>query len=232
MSRVKTLFVALFALALVAAAFATTSALALELPDVHILAGETYPVTGEGAVKGEDLFVLETELGEKILAREIKIKIELAELTSLGLATVDLTEAVEKVLGGPKCNTVGDAAGTVLINGEYHIIDLSTSPLTIAFLLLFPELTLECGKVKVKVRGPLIAAITKVTSGTDVTQFGIAAKCAAGKGKQELKEYLNDEGAKTKGAATANFGLGFETACVSTGVEVVINTTKMIDFLF
>jgi hypothetical protein len=231
MSRAKTLLVALFALSLIAAAFATTSAMALELPDVHILEGETYPVTGEGTVKGEDLFVLETELGEKILAREIKIKIELSELTSLGIAVVDLTETVEKKLGGTKCNTVGDAAGVVLINGEYHIVDISTSPLTIAFLLLFPELTLECGKVKVKVRSPLIASITKVTSGTETTQFGIASKCS-GKGKQELREYLNDEGAKTKGTLSANFGLGFETACVSTGIEVVINTTKMIDFLF
>jgi hypothetical protein len=57
------------------------------------------------------------------------------------------------------------------------------------------------------------------------------AKCS-GKGKQELKEYLNDEEVKTKAALTANFGLGFEASCLEIFAELTMVSNKMVDFLF
>ncbi len=50
--------------------------------------------------------------------------------------------------------------------------------------------------------------------------------------KLELKTYLNDEGATVKGVLTANFGLGFETACENITKELVEESNKMVDFLF
>lgn len=207
-------------------------ALALELPDLHVLSGETYPESAEGSVEGVEVGQLETELGEKLTSSTVAVKSELAELSSLGPDTLTFTGVMEPK-NKSSCNTAGDAAGTVLLPGEYHVVDTSTSPLTAALLILFKELVLECnsGKLKVKIRSPAIVKLQKVTAGIDTTEFGVVAKCT-GKGKQELREYLNDEGKGTKGALTANFGLGFESACENISQELVVKSSKMIDFLF
>jgi hypothetical protein len=230
MNRMKTLCMALFAVFALAAAFTATSALAFELPDVHVLSGETYPASGTGEVTAEG--VLETEIGEKLTGTAVKAEANLTLLSSLGPGTLTFTGVTEPK-SKTSCNTVGDAAGTVKLKGEYHVVDTSTSPLTAAILILFPELTVECnsGKLKIKVRSPALIKLEKVTAGTDVTEYGLQAKCS-GKGKQELREYLNEEGIATKGALTANFGLGFESACDSVAKELVVKSTKMVDFLF
>lgn len=106
-------------------------------------------------------------------------------------------------------------------------------------LILFKELTVLCnsGKLKIKIRSPIIFKLEQVTSGADTTTFTLVALCS-GKGKQQIKEYLNDEGSNTKGVLTANFGLGFETACwtfseEAAGRELVVDTPEaMLDFLF
>jgi hypothetical protein len=205
---------------------------ALELPDVHVLSGETYPVRGEGKVEGTEVGELETELGEKLTSTTVKFELELLELSSLGPMTITLTGIVE-----PKsktvCHTSGDADGTVKLPSEYHVVDTSTSPLTAALLILFKELVVECnsGKLKLKVRSPSVVKLEKVTSGADVASYGFVWKCT-GKGKQELKNYLNDAGGTVKGVLTANFGLGFETACENVTEELVVKSSKMVDFLF
>jgi hypothetical protein len=83
----------------------------------------------------------------------------------------------------------------------------------------------------VKYRSPFIIKLEKVTSGTDVESYGLVLKCT-GKGKQELKNYLNDAGESVKGILTANFGLGFETACENVTGELIVKSNKMLDFLF
>ena len=231
MVRMKILCATLFAVSALAMAFAVTSALALELPDEHVLSGDTYPATSVGEVKGTEVAALETELGEKLTASSIKVQEELTELTSLGPSTFTLTG-----VGEPKsktsCNTAGDAAGTVKFSGEHHItiVDVNGPLVT---LTLFKELVVECnsGKLKIKVRSPVLAKMEKITAGTDVEQYGEVAKCS-GKGKQEQKQYLNDEGKATKAVLTANFGLGFETACENVSSELVMKSSKMVDFLF
>lgn len=206
-------------------------ALALELPDVHVLSGESYPAVAAGA-EGAGEATLETELGEKLTAESGSVWAELLELSSLGplsLSAAGVAEPKSKT----KCHTTGSPEGVVNLPGEYHVVDTSTSPLTAAILVLFKEIALECngGKLKVKIRSPSLLKLEKVTSGTDVTEFGIVGKCS-GKGKQELKEYLNDEGKGTKAGLTANFGLGFETACLSVTSEQKFTVNKMVDFLF
>jgi hypothetical protein len=228
---------ALFAVFALAAAVSATSAMALELPDVHVLSGETYPATGTGKIEEKEVGSLETELGEKLTSGTIATSVELTELSSLGPGSLTFTQVVE-TKSKTACNTVGDPSGTVKFSGEYHIVDTSTSPLTPAVLVLFKELVVECnsGKTKVKIRSPIVIKLTKVggaalVSGEDVTEYAVNSKCS-GKGKQELKEYLNDEGVGTKAVLTANFGLGFETACQNSTKELPVKSSKMVDFLF
>jgi hypothetical protein len=230
----RTLKVALAQAAALGALFLVSAvpALALELPDVHVLSGETYPTLSEGSVEGLEVGTLETELGEKLTASKVTVAAELLELSALGPDTLiftGVTEPKSKV----SCNTAGDAAGTVKFGGEYHVVDTSTAPLTAALLALFKELVMECnsGKLKIKVRSPAVLKLEKVTSGTDLTSYGLVAKCT-GKGKQELKAYLNDAGETVKGVLTSNFGLGFESACENISKELVVKANKMLDFLF
>jgi len=230
MTRMKTLCTALFAVFALAAAFSATQALALELPDVHVLSGETYPATGEGSLKGKEIGILETEIGEKLTSETVGVSAELTELSSLGPGALVFTNVVEPK-SGSKCNTAGDPEGTVKLSGEYHVVVIKEVPLTPAILILFKELTVTCGSLKIKVRSPAVIALNGVTSGTDVTSYKLASKCS-GKGKQELREYLNDEGKATKAQLTANFGLGFETACETVKEELTVTSSKMIDFLF
>lgn len=234
MNRMKTLCMALFAVFAMAAAFTATSALALELPDVHVLSGETYPATGEGKVEVKEGVVgeLETELGEKLTSKTVTAKAELKELSSLGPGTLTFT-GVEEPKTKTLCKTTGDAEGTVLLPGEYHVVNIKETPLTAAVLILFNELVVECnsGKLKIKVKAPALVKLEKVTSGTDVTEYGLVSNCTA-KGKQELKEYFNEESKLVKGVLTANFGLGAETACERVSKELVVKSSKMLDFLF
>jgi hypothetical protein len=205
---------------------------ALELPDIHVLSSETYPATGEGKVEGTEVGVLETELGEKLTSKTVAFQLEVLELSSLGPMTITLTGIFEPK-SKTECHTSGDAEGTVKLPGEYHVIDTSTSPLTAAILILFKELVMLCNsdKLKLKVRAPAVVKLEKVTSGTDVESYGLVWKCT-GKGKQELKNYLNDEEKSVKGVLTMNFGLGFETACENIASELVVKSSKMLDFLF
>ena len=210
-------------------------AFALELPDVHVLSGETYPVTSSGEIgtKGAVVAELENEFGEiKVTATRVVMKTELKELSSLGPYTLGLAGAVE-----PKtkrsCESVNAVEeNEVRFSGEYHVVDTSTVPLTAAILLLFSEFTFECGpKLKFKVKGPVVVKLEKVTSGTDTNIFGVVANCTA-KGKQELTEYLNEEGTATKGVLSGNFGFGVETTCLRFTKQLALGSSKMLDFLF
>jgi hypothetical protein len=236
MSRMKTLCTALFAVLMLATAFAATSAMA-ELPDVHLLSGESYGtgVKGEGTLENGGVVVgtLETVLGETLTATSINVKATLKELSALGPGTLTfkgVTEPRTKTLCLTTSNT--KVEGEVILPGEYHVV--TNAGLTPMVLILFEELTVECNnkKLKIKVKAPALIKLEKLTSGTDVEKYGLVANCTA-KGKQELTEYLNDEGkVVTKAFLLANFGLGLEQACERTTKELVVTSEKMLDFLF
>jgi hypothetical protein len=221
---VQLLLVSALGLALV------SPAIAFELPDVHVLSGETYPASSSGELTTES--VLETVIGEKLTSTAVKATANLTLLSSLASSTITFSGVTEPK-SKTSCNTVGDASGTVKLAGEYHLVDTETAPLTAAILVLFPEVIIECnsGKLKIKLRSPVILKLEKVTAGTDVTEFGLVAKCRA-KGEQEIQEYLNEEAKLTHADLTANFGLGFELGCFAMSKELVLKSTKMLDFLF
>lgn len=207
-------------------------ALALELPDLHTLSGVGYPAEFAGTLEGAEVFVIEDELGEKLTASAVTIEAELLELSALG-PIVLIQHGFVEVKSKTKCHTIGDPEGTVKLAGEWHLVDIFETPLTAALLVVLKETTLECnsGKLKIKTRGPVILKLEKVTSGTDVEKLGAVAKCT-GKGKQELREYLNEIGVPTHATPSANFGLGFTSTCVNIKGELLGTSTKLLNFLF
>lgn len=230
MNRMRGICMASIAVFALAAALIAPAAFA-ELPDKHVLSGETYPAVSEGEVSGTEVVVLETEIGEKLTAGALHISEELTELSSLGPISKWWKQVLE-----PKtktsCNTPGDAAGNVKISGEKHIVKPPVQVGKYLVVYLFKETTIECnsGKLKVKLRSPVIFSLEKVTSGSDTTEYGLVSKCS-GKGKAESKEYLNDEEKAVKGVLTMNFGLGFESACENVSKELVMKSSKMVVFL-
>jgi hypothetical protein len=233
MKQIKILGLALVAVFALASAVAATSAMALELPDIHVVLGEAAPVTGEGTTgKKQGAATLETEVGSKLSAEELKILLKLEALSALGPVDLHFVNVAEGK-GPTKCNTEGDAEGVVLLpKAEYHIVAFKNAGgvLLQEVVILFPETTMKCNKLSVKLRQPVLAKLI-VAGNTQVTSFGVDAKCA-GKGKQELSTYFNDEGKElTKQLITSNFGLGFENGCEATAEEIKIKTNKMIEFL-
>src|ERR1700748_825645 len=67
MSRIKMLGMALIAVFAFASAISATSAIALELPDVHLLPGETSATATGSTVKKAEEATLETEVGSKLV---------------------------------------------------------------------------------------------------------------------------------------------------------------------
>src|ERR1700755_2555634 len=186
---------------------ASASASAMELPDIHPLP-ESETVTAEGVIKGAEAAVIETEIGEKLTAEELRPLFRFEKLSSLGSGDLHFSGVSRK---GTKCNTEGDAPGVVLMASEFkwHYIILQISPALIADLVyLIPATTLICGTLKIKASGSLVVGLEGVSNNTPTTSFKLSAKCS-GKGKQELTSYFNDAGTSvTKNLVLMNFGLG------------------------
>jgi hypothetical protein len=229
MGRMKTLCTALFAVLALAIALTSASAIAA-LPDVHVGTGGTYPVKGEGTVGTGAAIVgtLETELGEKLTSTKVTALATLNELSSLGPGELKFTGVKEK--GGFECHTATLAEGVVQFTGEYHVVYTGLTTLTAGILILFPEQTVVCNKekLKIKIKSPALVKLT-VAAGTEVTTYKLESACT--KGKQEPKEYYNEEGALTSANLLANFGLGFEKSCYR-GEPLTVTSNQKVDFLF
>jgi hypothetical protein len=228
MGRIKTLCMALFAVLALAIAFTTTAFAAL--PDIHVVGSGHYPVTGEGSVGtgAKVVGTLETEIGEKLTATKVTATAELKELSPLGPGKLKFTGVTEKT--GHSCNTAGEAEGVVVFSGEYHVVILATNPVLLAGVaILFAELTVECNakKLKIKVKSPALTKLN-VAAGVEVSEYKLETACT--KGKQEPKEYFNDEEKLTAANLLANFGLGFEKACY-VGEPLTLKSSQPIDFL-
>jgi hypothetical protein len=229
MSHIKALSTTLFAGLALAIAFATTSAFAA-LPDIHVGTGGTYPVNGEGTIGtgAAVVGILETELGEKLTSTKVTVLSTLNELSSLGPLELKLTGFKEKA--GTECHTATLGEGVVQFSGEYHVVYTGLTILTAGILILFPEQTVVCNKekLKIKIKAPTLVKLT-VAAGAEVTTYKLESACT--KGKQEPKEYYNEEGVLTAANLLASFGLGFEKACYR-GEPLTVTSNQKIDFLF
>ena len=214
-----------------------SQASALPLPDIQLLAGESFPITGEGAAveEKEDLFI-EDESKGKFVAQEVKAVLKVTALSALGTLQVTFTGMAVGTLAGTKCNTAGDAAGVVLLNGEFHLVFTAFNAnaneevgLEVGFLILFPETEITCGALKSKVKSPVLGGVNLGKKGEDITTAGSAFHCTGVAGKQELTSYFNDAGVRLeKQLLLENFGTGFQYSCLEVPKELKIKMSKMI----
>jgi hypothetical protein len=119
--------------------------------------------------------------------------------------------------GGEPCRSLGDASGTILITGSWHLVLATRSGLDVhEFLFLFTELHIECPNAAVKlllVTGDVAGLITQKSGST--TAFQVSMATIDGEGRvQEYSEFENDAGTGVKtalsvkqegGAAKAGF---------------------------
>src|ERR1700728_6075 len=128
MKRLKLVGVLMGAL-FVLAAMATS---AFALPDLSVtLTGGKYPVEATGKVTGKTS--LGTSSGVALSGEGVTLTLTQAELSALGTFTTSFTKVKQ---GSIECHSNGDAAGVVLVKGEYHIVYTSLSPLTLGTLFL------------------------------------------------------------------------------------------------
>jgi hypothetical protein len=206
---------ALFALGLMA----TSALAALSLPDISVtLTGGVYPVHAQGKTVATATTLLETAGAGVLNGTGVTLLLLTTELSGLGTFTSDFTkvENPEKI----KCHSIGDAEGVVLVNGEFHLVPISLSPLNIGILFLVSELEVECpAGINVLIRGNILASVEGIGSeGTELT--GFSGALLGEKGKQKISEYYNDGGTKIKAKLESEAGAGFTASSEQVGEPV------------
>lgn len=195
------------------------------LPDISITLGGAYPIHIIRTLLSTKT-ALETTSGSKITAEGILELFLIPELTSLGkfellMSRFDFEET--------KCESTGDKAGEVLTKGTFHVV-LLTNGLAkqLGDLLEFEEVKIDCGEVKIKVKGSLLSP--QQQEGTEATEFNtVLFKLEGnGAGKQKQTKYLNDTGTESAALLLSNFGSGFlESNEVLTGpTEITLLTVE------
>jgi hypothetical protein len=200
-------------------AILAVSAFAATLPDISVtLTGGLYPVHVQGSTAATAKTSLETAGGGLLNGSGATLLLLTSELSTLGRFTATFThiENPEKI----KCNTSGAPAGVVILEGEFHLVPTSLSPLNLGILFLVTEVELECpGGINIIVRGNLLGGITGIGSeGTELTGFSVAIM--GEKGKQQISEYYNDGGTKIKTKLELEAGSGFTASSLTIAEEI------------
>jgi hypothetical protein len=124
------------AAALLTLAITSTTHAAVNLPDISVtLTGGTYPVRIQGTLRNA-IVEVGTSSGVVIEGKGVTLLLLTTELSALGTFTLDYTNYREPK-SGATCQTAGDAAGVILVKGEFHLVPLEVSaalPLGILFL--------------------------------------------------------------------------------------------------
>jgi hypothetical protein len=197
---------ALFALGLTAA----NALAAVNLPDISVtLTGGVYPIEAKGTLTAAAT-KLGSSTGVTLSGTGVTLLLKTAELSALGTFTTVFTKV--KNSEGDECSSSGDAKGVVLVSGEFHLVPISLSPLTLGILFLVSELEIACtAGVSPLVRGNVIGSINGIGSeATELTGFG--GKLEGELGKQNISEYYNDGGTKIKAKLESEAGTGFAAA--------------------
>jgi hypothetical protein len=206
MKYLKLLCVAL--MAMFAYGVMTTSASALELPDVSIALSEAYPLhlevtyltTSRLENETTDLESKESEGASVLLLLLINT------LTTLGTFSVLFTKVKALSEGEPKCSSEGDPTGEILGGGTFHIVFRSTSPLSRGILFLEREIKMTCGALKIKIKGSALSTLEQ-PAGTEETTLALGSLTGAN-GVPTNTAYLNDAGETKHAELTSNFGSG------------------------
>ena len=184
------------------------------LPDISIALGGAYPLHLKFADNGKTpTLTLETTAGNKLTGTGVQLELEVGELSASGKFNALFLHVQNEKEG---CSSPGDKAEEVLTSGEFHIVQLPKEGDGI--LISLKELEITCGKVKAKVKGSVIAALSAGKESEELTEIG--AKLEGAKGKNTLTKYLNDSKEEVKAVLEANFGTGFTQAAEILGEEI------------
>lgn len=195
--------------ALLASVVVTASAFAaVSLPDISVtLTGGSYPLRIEGSVSATSATSFGSSSGIEFEGKGVTLLLLTTELSSLGMFNMTFTH-VKDPNNSETCQTTGDAAGVVLMPGEFHMVPISLSPLELGLLFLVKEFTLTCGSEEIVTRGDLLASVAGIGSeGTELTGFSDTIN--GKEGKQSISEYYNDAGTKIKAKLESESGAGF-----------------------
>jgi hypothetical protein len=218
-------FVAVVLFASAGGAAATAQAEEKEEGGNPVFIPEKYPIEFTGGSTKEVTFETKTFL--MVCKTGMTSK---GEITSkrLGVIKYTFTECKEASGGVAKCNTAGAAAGTVIINAEFHLVAFKVNAeLTAGIMILLPETSIKCGTFTDTYKGAVIGRIPVTQVNKLVKSF--EALYEETKGVQALKEcelvkaICEKEGKKLKFLLEGNLNnVGF----AETGLEMLENTFK------
>jgi hypothetical protein len=200
------------AAALLTLAITSTTLAAVDLPDISVtLTGGIYPIHIQGTLPRAA-----TRWGDSggvILEGEgVTLLLLTTELSALGTFMLDYTN-YEEPKTGAKCQTAGDAAGVILVKGEFHLVPLEVSAaLPLGILFLVSEFEFRCKEsLEFEERGATLGTLENI--GTENQELTTLATTLEGElGKPNVKSYFNDGGTKIEPKLEIELGTGFVAA--------------------
>jgi hypothetical protein len=230
MARVKTLCLAALTLTVISAVQASAaSATETSLPSILFLPGTT---SGELKASCKAAGCKSSFTGIRNLSGTGYLFQFFAatDMAELGEAEV-LLEGIGIVGTETKCNTAGDAAGVMLIDkAEWHFaLDLSGHLL---ILVLLPgTVTIECGALKIKIKGSEMYSLSPFAS-----EVAAGGKFEASTGKctgrkPAFTEYDNMAGTMSSVKLESSVGLGFEESCEEIEGKIQLTSSTMAEVM-
>ena len=162
---------------------------------------------------------LETTAGGLLSGVGLKTLSDGSESPASGTFRVDFLDIKD---GTKHCNSAGDATGTVLTAGSFHVVYTNLSPLLMGTLGLLNELTVECEGTNIRVKGDTLSSlIAEGNTLTELTQVSGQLLKGASAGKPKIEEYYNDAGTRVKAKLeTTVGGLTKEASMIVEGTPV------------
>jgi hypothetical protein len=168
--------------------------------------------TGATGTAGADRLV--TANGDEIKCRAATSQGTMEASKKLGTFVKTITGCKsERPVAGVECNSIGDAAETVLAVGTWHLVLTTISGVDkhLTWLLLAP-LTVDCSLFEFKITGNVLAEVTPANTSTKKYH----TKLDVVNGNQEFTNFENDGGENV----AARFEVNSEVATVESAENV------------
>ena len=202
--------------AVVAAGVGAASALAL--PDLAVSLGGSYPLRMITILKERTMQI--SNPVELLKGEGLTLEYTFNGLGSTGRFEFTLKK-FENAVGKKSCKTEGDAAGEVLMKGTVDLVLVklpAEGELALGALYLLEALTIECGELKIKVKGSFIGDGNEAGSLENVQYIGLNIPLLGnGAGKPAWTKYYNAAGEEKHAKLETNFGTGFKESAFEAG---------------
>ncbi len=200
-----------------------STASAFTLPDISIALGATYPIHVEGSLP-KSLTTLAGASGTVVSGEGVSLLALINGLSALGPFSVTFLKIVK---GATSCNSEGDAAGVVLVKGEFHIVlGPGGTKKSLYVLFLVSTFVVHCGALEIEIRGSTMGTFAPPgeSETEEITAGG--GKLEGSLGKPKVSEYFNDGGTIVKAKLEAEAGAGFIEASQNAEGEVAVTTLE------